>query len=180
MCTLALVSLLSARVALATPGLDHPMDLASVMRAADCQGNPGPECGVQGDQAGGPIELSFIQMQVERLRGKVSELAPTTISAGPPQGEATPFSKCTSDGTQPLVVDGGHLCNQTDFVPLPEEPEEEEDMDFHMNYHVSFMQTALTKRNPPNEMESLNAVGIEDEDEALGLLDAAADLGMSV
>jgi len=114
--------------------------------------------------------FSLLQVSVEVSKGGVNEVAPATIA--------------NSNGTHPHAANASSAPAAVEHHPHNLDPDDmgfEEDELLASTAQVSLAQTGFTVtrqavRSP--EMASLHMEGIEDDEEALGLLDAVAELGM--
>eukprot|EP00442_Polarella_glacialis_P059271 CAMPEP_0115110128 /NCGR_PEP_ID=MMETSP0227-20121206/39184_1 /TAXON_ID=89957 /ORGANISM="Polarella glacialis, Strain CCMP 1383" /LENGTH=140 /DNA_ID=CAMNT_0002509093 /DNA_START=102 /DNA_END=524 /DNA_ORIENTATION=- len=113
---------------------------------------------------------SLLQVTVQLQRGSVSEIAPGTLGA---TGAANALSSRSSKAAN------SSLCKGCAEALMEENPEDDEDEMVALASQVSLMQTGFVHHKGParsEELARLHESGIDDDDEALGLLDAVLGL----
>mmetsp|Transcript_36097 Transcript_36097/g.83969 ORF Transcript_36097/g.83969 Transcript_36097/m.83969 type:complete len:169 (-) Transcript_36097:62-568(-) len=120
--------------------------------------------------------LSLLQVTIQLQRGSVQEIAPAThtLAVNTSSQQAAPRARKQSGAG---AVAGCDDCPEA-LLDIVDTGEQEEDEMVAASVQVSLLQTGLTHFVSPSRAQDvahLHAVGIEDDDEALGLLDAAAD-----
>mmetsp|Transcript_66374 Transcript_66374/g.135156 ORF Transcript_66374/g.135156 Transcript_66374/m.135156 type:complete len:153 (-) Transcript_66374:102-560(-) len=126
--------------------------------------------------------LSLLQTSITLQRGSVNEIAAATpamaelVAAGDKLRAEELAKKLSSAAAHAKTEDKTEGSDEVDL-----ESEEDDELAAHAS-KVSLMQTSFTIQRAPgrfDELASLRDDGIEDDDEALGLLDAAMEMGLS-
>mmetsp|Transcript_61832 Transcript_61832/g.191567 ORF Transcript_61832/g.191567 Transcript_61832/m.191567 type:complete len:178 (-) Transcript_61832:39-572(-) len=120
--------------------------------------------------------LSLLQVNFQLQRGSVGEISPAThgidVNGSSPQAarKGKPHSEKAEAGEAASAAD--------DLLQGVDLGEGDDDEMVAAVAQVSLLQTGITHHVAPGraeDMAQLHAMGVEDDDEALGLLDAAAD-----
>mmetsp|Transcript_56465 Transcript_56465/g.127643 ORF Transcript_56465/g.127643 Transcript_56465/m.127643 type:complete len:155 (+) Transcript_56465:95-559(+) len=122
--------------------------------------------------------LSLLQTSITLQRGSVNEIAPSTGAASVANTELAKKSGSAAARVPAQVPAQAKSEEPCQHCPeLNFEGEEDDELAAHAS-KVSLMQTSFSLQRAPGRMDelaSLAQMGIEDDDEALGLLDAAMD-----
>eukprot|EP00930_Biecheleria_cincta_P048345 TRINITY_DN3366_c0_g1_i3.p1 TRINITY_DN3366_c0_g1~~TRINITY_DN3366_c0_g1_i3.p1 ORF type:complete len:167 (-),score=43.92 TRINITY_DN3366_c0_g1_i3:95-595(-) len=142
---------------------------------------------------------SLLQVTVQLQRGNVGEMSPSTLSnaqhytsrkaAAANSKEASNSGRSWQDshrqpGTEHKPCVGCQKASEAelDLLEAAEESAEDGDDMVALASQVSLMQTSLEHQHAParrQALDRLHANGIDDTDEALGLLDLAGELGLA-
>eukprot|EP00930_Biecheleria_cincta_P048344 TRINITY_DN3366_c0_g1_i2.p1 TRINITY_DN3366_c0_g1~~TRINITY_DN3366_c0_g1_i2.p1 ORF type:complete len:167 (-),score=47.89 TRINITY_DN3366_c0_g1_i2:39-539(-) len=140
---------------------------------------------------------SLLQVTVQLQRGSVGEISPSTLSnaqndtsrktAAPTSKEAAFVARArqeTAIGKEHKPCIGCQKASEAelDLLEAAEEFAEDGGEVVALASQVSLMQTSLEHQHAParrQALDQMHASGIDDTDEALGLLDLAGDLGLA-
>eukprot|EP00930_Biecheleria_cincta_P048343 TRINITY_DN3366_c0_g1_i1.p1 TRINITY_DN3366_c0_g1~~TRINITY_DN3366_c0_g1_i1.p1 ORF type:complete len:159 (-),score=45.09 TRINITY_DN3366_c0_g1_i1:95-571(-) len=134
---------------------------------------------------------SLLQVTVQLQRGNVGEMSPSTLSNAQHytsrKAAAANSKEASNSGRswqehKPCVGCQKASEAELDLLEAAEESAEDGDDMVALASQVSLMQTSLEHQHAParrQALDRLHANGIDDTDEALGLLDLAGELGLA-